>query len=56
MVLLKMDISALMGYTGAVFNQFFGSSFGIVLAVSVMLIWVALPIAISLHIFKRKNL
>jgi Cu-processing system permease protein len=56
MVLLKMDISALMGYTGAVFNQFFGSSFGIVLAISVMLVWVALPITIALRIFKRKNL
>lgn len=56
MVLLKMDISALMGYTGAVFNQFFGSSFGITLAVSVMLVWVAFPISIALRIFKRKNL
>lgn len=56
MVLLKMDISAMMGYTGAVFNQFFGSSFGIILAVTVMLVWVAFPIYIALQIFKRKNL
>jgi Cu-processing system permease protein len=56
MVLLKMDISALMGYTGAVFNQFFGSSFGIIFAMSVMLVWVAFPISIALRIFKRKNL
>ncbi|MBK6346714.1 MAG: ABC transporter permease subunit [Bacteroidales bacterium] len=56
LVLLKMDISALMGYTGAVFNQFFGSSFGIVLAVLVMLTWVLVPIGIALRIFKGKNL
>ena len=56
MILLKMDISALMGYTGAVFNQFFGSSLGIVISISVMLIWVAVPIAIALRIFERKNL
>ena len=56
MVLLKMDISALMGYTGAVFNQFFGSSLGITLSVSVMLGWVILPITVALQIFKRKNL
>jgi Cu-processing system permease protein len=56
MVLLKMDISALMGYTGAVFNQFFGSSLGIVLSMTVMLIWIILPISIALRIFKRKNL
>lgn len=56
LVLLKMDISALMGYTGAVFNQFFGSLFGISLAVSVMLLWIAIPILIALRIFKTKNL
>ena len=28
MVLMKLDISALMGFTGAVYKQFFGSSFG----------------------------
>ena len=56
MVLLKMDISALMGYTGAVFNQFFGSSFGLALSVSVMLVWVIVPIAIALSVFKKKNL
>lgn len=56
LVLLKMDISALMGYTGAIFNQFFGSSFGIILAVVVMLTWVIVPIGLALRLFKRKNL
>ncbi len=56
MVLLKMDISALMGFTGAVFNQFFGSGFGIILSISVMLLWILLPIYIALRIFKRKDL
>ena len=56
MVLLKMDISALMGFTGAVFNQFFGSGFGIVLSITVMLVWILLPIYIALRIFKRKDL
>ena len=56
MVLLKMDISALMGYTSAVFNHFFGSPYGIALAISVMLVWVVVPISIALQIFKRKNL
>ncbi|MBK7213197.1 MAG: ABC transporter permease subunit [Bacteroidales bacterium] len=56
MVLLKMDISALMGYTGAVFNQFFGSSIGIIVSVLAMLTWVIIPIGIALRVFKEKNL
>ncbi len=56
MVLLQMDISALMGYTGAVFDQFFGSAFGITLALTVMILWISLPIALALRIFKKKNL
>lgn len=56
LVLLKMDISALMGYTGAVFEQFFGSATGIVVSVIVMLAWIAVPFLIALRIFKRKNL
>ena len=56
MVLLKMDISALMGFTGAVFNQFFGSGFGIILSITVMLLWILVPIYIALRIFKRKDL
>lgn len=29
MVLLKVDVSALMGYTGAIFKQIFGSQIGL---------------------------
>lgn len=55
-ILMKMDISALMGLTGAVYKQFFGSSFGIIYSLSIMLIWVIFPLLIALRIFKRKNL
>ncbi len=55
-ILMKMDISALMGLTGAVYKQFFGSSFGIFYSLSIMFIWIILPLLISLLIFKRKNL
>ncbi|MEI6576555.1 MAG: ABC transporter permease subunit [Bacteroidota bacterium] len=56
LVLLKMDISALMGYTGAVFQAFFGSSLGITLSIGVMILWILLPLGLSLKIFKKKNL
>ncbi|MBI2967299.1 MAG: ABC transporter permease subunit [Bacteroidetes bacterium] len=42
MVLLQLDISALMGYTGAVFNKFFGTTGGMVLSMASMLIWIIL--------------
>jgi Cu-processing system permease protein len=44
LILLKLDISALLGYTGAVFKQFFGTSIGLFLSLSVLSIWVLLPV------------
>jgi len=56
MILLKMDIAALMGYTGAVFKDFFGTSIGISVAVFVLVIWIIIPFLISLRKFNRKDL
>jgi Cu-processing system permease protein len=55
-ILLKLDISALMGYTGAVYKKFFGSSFGLSYSLVLMLIWIIVPLLVSLRIFNRKNL
>jgi Cu-processing system permease protein len=55
-LLLQLDISALMGYTGAFYQNFFGSSTGIVFSVSVLLIWIAVPLLLAEYIFKRKDL
>ena len=43
LILLKLDISALMGYTGAVFQKFLGSGSGIIVSVGVLLLWVGVP-------------
>ncbi|MEN9568822.1 MAG: hypothetical protein RL172_53 [Bacteroidota bacterium] len=56
MVLLKMDISAMMGYTGAVFKDFFGTVPGIICSLLVLIIWVVLPAWFSVRIFKHKDL
>lgn len=45
MVLLKLESAALMGYTGAVFNKFFGSSYGSFIAFDILVFWVCLPIS-----------
>lgn len=56
LILLKMDVSALMGYTGAVFKDFFGTQSGIILSVAVMILWVLLPLWYSLRKFNHKDL
>ena len=43
LVLLKLDISVLMGYTGAVFQKFFGAWLGIGLSVLGLLMWILVP-------------
>lgn len=55
MVMLEFDISALMGYTGAVFNRFFGSAMGIVTASSMLAIWLAVPMWAGLRVFRKKD-
>ena len=44
LILLKLDISALMGYTGAVFQNFLGNQIGSLLSFGVLLFWVLLPV------------
>ncbi len=44
LILLKMDISALLGYTGAVFQKFFGTNMGIILSSIMLILWVSIPL------------
>lgn len=55
-ILLQMDISALMGYTGAVFREFFGSATGIALSFAGLSLWILVPLLFSLRTFKNKDL
>ncbi len=43
-IILKLDIAALMGYTGAVFNQFFSNYRGIAITFCMLLLWSFIPI------------
>src|SRR5690606_18973530 len=43
LILLKLDISALLGYTGAVFKQFFGTNLGLYLSMGMLLLWTLFP-------------
>jgi Cu-processing system permease protein len=55
-IMLKMDVSALMGYTGALYKDFFGSGTGIVFTLGIMLLWIILPLWFAVKVFKRKDL
>jgi Cu-processing system permease protein len=56
LMLLKLDTSALMGYTGAVFNKFFGTNLGVIYSLGIMAVWVIIPVFSSVRIFKKKDL
>lgn len=55
-VLLRLDVSALMGYTGAVFKMFLGDASGLVFAFGCLSIWLILPLIFSLRKFIKKDL
>jgi len=55
LLLLPLDTAALMGYTGAVFERFFGSLLGMTLAVGALVLWCAGPLAAAHHRFCRKD-
>ena len=55
-IMLKMDVSALMGYTGALYKDFFGSGTGVLFTSGIMLLWISLPLFWALRIFKKKDL
>ncbi len=55
-VLLRMDISALMGYTGALFREFLGTGWGTAFAFVVLLLWVLVPAGLAVRTFLRKDI
>jgi Cu-processing system permease protein len=55
LVLLRLDLSALMGYTGAVFRDFFGTSAGAIFSAVMLGLWLAVPLALGLASFRRKD-
>ncbi len=56
LILLKLDVSALMGYTGAIFKDFFGTRSGLIISFLVLLAWIIIPAFLSVRKFKRKDL
>ncbi len=55
LILLKLDISALLGYTGAVFQKFFGTGLGMFVSFFVLSIWVVIPAFGIVYKAKKKD-
>jgi Cu-processing system permease protein len=56
LLLMQTDASAMMGYTGAIFQQFFGTRLGMTITFTLLCLWALLPFSISLRKFKHKDL
>ncbi|MBC3758123.1 ABC transporter permease [Hyunsoonleella sp. SJ7] len=54
LILLKLDISALLGYTGAIFKKFFGTNFGLIASFIMLVLWIVLPV-IRIRLKARKK-
>lgn len=55
-ILLHLDVSAMMGYTGAIFRDFFGTSTGLIVSFFLLSLWTIIPFFISLKKFNKKDL
>lgn len=55
-VLLQLNISAMLGYSGAIFKQVFGSGGGMGISMVILLIWATVPFILSLIRFNKKDL
>ena len=55
-IMLKMDVSALMGYTGALYKDFFGSGTGILFTTGIMVLWIIIPLWLAVRKFRKKDL
>lgn len=54
--LLQMDVSALMGATTAVFKKSFMGTTGTVITYGVLLLWIVVPLMLSVRKFNKKDL
>jgi Cu-processing system permease protein len=55
LILLKLDISALLSYTGALFKKFFGTNLGMISSTLVLVLWVILPVMRIIYKSKKKD-
>ena len=55
MILLRLETAALLGYTGAVFNKFFGTFQGTLFSFLALLLWILIPLLLFLRKVQHKD-
>lgn len=55
LVLTQLDVSALMGYTGALFEHTFGTVLGTTVAAAALVGWCIIPLALAAHRFRARD-
>jgi len=55
-IMLQMDVSALMGASGAIVKSFFESSTGLIITLSIMILWIVAPLLLAIRSFNKKDL
>ena len=55
LILLKLDVSTMMGYTGAVLQKFLGSGLGSLVILGTLFLWMAIPFTFMLRTAKNKD-
>lgn len=55
-ILMKLEVSAMMGYTGAIFKNLLGTSVGLLISFVLLCLWFIVPFYISKKKFTRKDL
>jgi Cu-processing system permease protein len=55
LMLMQLDISALMGYTGAFFQQFFSSGLGVLVSAGALMVWMLWPGMLASRVFGKRD-
>lgn len=56
LLLLQIDLSAMMGYSGALFQKYLGNTMGIWVGSALLTLWIIIPTFFGYRTFKRKDL
>lgn len=56
LVIMQTDASAMLGLSGAVFKDFFGSTMGIIISIAMLFLWAVIPNYIAKYRFMNKDM
>lgn len=55
-IIMKTEASALLGLSGAIFRNFFGSTLGVLISLTALLAWVIVPFFLVKYSFAKKDM